>query len=90
MTGDLIGAEALKLRTWLYVIEPLLGVIPGIESTVSRFGLGGLASGASGTTGFPTGAHLFGQVPAALLLASYALAVGIIGGALFRRRDLAG
>jgi ABC-2 type transport system permease protein len=83
-----VGAIVAALGV-LYVIEPLLSVIPAVESTVQRYGLGGLTSGASGTTGFPSDAHVFGQVPAALVLGSYALAVVVAGATLFRRRDLA-
>lgn len=83
-----VGAIVAALGV-LYVIEPLLSVIPGIEHTVQRYGLGGLTSGASGTTPFPTSAHIFGQIPAVLVLGSYALAVVIAGAVLFRRRDLA-
>ena len=72
----------------LYVIEPLLGFIPGIGSSVQKFGLGGLSSGASGTAGFPASTHLLGQVPAALTLAACALAVLLAGAILLRRRDI--
>jgi hypothetical protein len=70
-------------------MSSLLSVIPGIGGAVQRFGLGGLTSGASGTIGFPSNAHILGQVPAALLFGSYAFTVVIIGASLFRRRDLA-
>jgi ABC-2 type transport system permease protein len=73
----------------LYVLEPLLSVLPGTGDVVQRFGLGGLASGASGTSGFPSSAHLLGQAPAALILGAYALAVLIAGSTLFLRRDVA-
>jgi ABC-2 type transport system permease protein len=72
----------------LYILEPLLSVIPGVDGAVQRFGLGGLTSGASGTTGFPSDAHILGQVPAAIVLGSYALALVIVGALLFRRRDV--
>jgi ABC-2 type transport system permease protein len=83
-----VGAIVAALGV-LYVIEPLLSVIPGVEHTVQRYGLGGLTSGASGTTAFPTNAHILGQIPAALVLGSYALAVVFAGAMLFQRRDLA-
>jgi ABC-2 type transport system permease protein len=81
--GAIIAALGL-----LYVLEPLLSLMPGIDRVVPRFGLGGLASGADGVAGFPPGAHLLGQVPAALILAAYALAVLTAGAMTFRRRDL--
>jgi ABC-2 type transport system permease protein len=83
--GAIIAALGL-----LYVLEPLLSLVPGINGVVQRFGLAGLASGASGTTGFPPGGHILGQVPAALILAAYALAFFIAGTLAFRRRDLPG
>jgi ABC-2 type transport system permease protein len=72
----------------LYVAEPLLGFIPHAGAAVQTYGLGGLASGTTGTTGFPAGARLLGQVPAALVLAGYALAVLLAGAALLRQRDI--
>jgi ABC-2 type transport system permease protein len=82
-----VGAIVAALAV-LYVIEPLLSVMPGVSSVVQRFGLGGLTSGASGTTGVPSNAHILGQVPAGLVLGSYALAVVVVGAYFFRRRDL--
>ena len=73
----------------LYVAEPLLGFIPHAGTAVQTYGLGGLASGATGTTGFPASAHLLWQVPAALVFAAYALAFLVTGAALLRRRDIA-
>jgi ABC-2 type transport system permease protein len=81
--GAIIAALGL-----LYVLEPLLSLIPGIGSGAAEFGIGGLASGASGTAGFPSSAHLLGQAPAVALLGGYALAVLIAGTMLFRRRDI--
>jgi ABC-2 type transport system permease protein len=83
-----VGAVVTVLGL-LYVAEPLLGFIPHAGSAVQTYGLGGLASGATATTGFPAGAHLLGQVPAALVLAAYALAFLAVGAALLRRRDIA-
>jgi ABC-2 type transport system permease protein len=82
-----VGAIVTALGL-LYVLEPLLSVLPGSGDAVQRYGLGGLASGASGTSGFPSSAHLLGQAPAALILGAYALAVLIAGTTLFRRRDV--
>jgi hypothetical protein len=86
-TINQVGAIVAALGV-VYVIEPLLSVMPGVNSAVQRFGLGGLTSGASGTTGFPSNTHILGQVPAGLVLGSYALAVVIVGAYFFRRRDL--
>lgn len=72
----------------LYVAEPMLGFIPGLGGAIQKFGLGGLASGASGTTGFPAGANLLGQAAAILVLAAYPAAALLAGAALLRRRDI--
>lgn len=65
--GAMIAALGL-----LYLLEPLLSLIPGIGHGVQRLGVAGLAGGASGTTGFPSGAHLLGHTPATLILGAYA------------------
>ena len=83
-----VGAVVTVLGL-LYVAEPLLGFIPHAGAAVQTYGLGGLASGATATTGFPASAHLLGQVPAALVLAAYAVAFLVAGAALLRRRDIA-
>ena len=83
-----VGAVVTVLGL-LYVAEPLLGLIPHAGTAVQTYGLGGLASGATATTGFPASAHLLGQVPAALVFAAYALVFLVAGTALLRRRDIA-
>jgi ABC-2 type transport system permease protein len=83
-----VGAIVVALGG-LYILEPLLSVIPGVGGAVQRFGLGGVTSGASGTTGFPSNAHILGQVPAGMVLGSYVLVVVTVGALFFRRRDLA-
>ena len=84
-----VGAVVTVLGL-LYVAEPLLAFIPHAGAAVQTYGLGGLASGATATTGFPASAHLLGQVPAALVFAAYALVLLVAGAALLRRRDIAG
>lgn len=76
-----------------YVLAPLLGALPGIGGAIQRFGPTTLSSSAAGATatginGFLSSTHVLGQVPAALVLASYALAVAVAGAILFRQRDL--
>jgi ABC-2 type transport system permease protein len=83
-----VGAVIAALGL-LYVAEPLLSVLPGIGHAVQRFGPAGLVSGASGTSGFPSNAHLLGQRGAITVLVFYALVVVVVGSVLFRRRDLA-
>jgi hypothetical protein len=50
-----VGA-VIAVLSLLYVAEPLLGFIPHLGPAVQTYGLGGLASGATGTTGFPASA----------------------------------
>ncbi len=83
-----VGAVVTVLAL-LYVAEPLLGFIPGIGTAVQQYGLGGLASGAAGTTGYPATTHLLGQAPAAAVVAGYAAVAVVAGAALLRRRDIA-
>jgi ABC-2 type transport system permease protein len=82
-----VGAVVTVLG-FLYVLEPLVSLVPGVGRAVQRFGFGGLASGASGTTGFSSSTRLLGQAPAVLVLAAYACVVLIGGATLPRRRDL--
>lgn len=83
-----VGAIVAVLAL-LYIAEPLLGLLPGAGSAVQRYGLAGLASGATGTTGYPAATHLLGQGAAAVVLLGYAALVIAGGGTLLRRRDLA-
>ena len=82
-----VGA-IIALLSLLYVAEPLLRFIPRAGTAVQVYGLGGLASGATGTTGFPATTRLLAQAPATAVLASYALAVVLAGAALLRHRDI--
>jgi ABC-2 type transport system permease protein len=81
--GAIIAAFAL-----VYVIEPILTILPGVGNAAQTFGLGGLASAASRTTPLHAGAHILAQGSAVLLLAAYALAFLAAGAALLRRRDI--
>lgn len=72
----------------LYVAEPLLGFVPHVGPAVQEYGIGGLATGASGTTDVPVTSHLLAQAPAIAVLAGYALVTLLAGAALLRRRDI--
>jgi ABC-2 type transport system permease protein len=54
-----VGAIVVALM--LYALEPLLTFIPGVGDTVQRFGLGGLSSGASGTSALQSDVDILGQ-----------------------------
>jgi ABC-2 type transport system permease protein len=81
--GSIIAALAL-----LYVIEPVLTILPGISHAVQTYGLDGLSSAASASTPLESTAHVLSQAPALLLLAAYA-AVFLFGGTgVLRARDV--
>jgi ABC-2 type transport system permease protein len=82
-----VGAIVAALA-WVYALEPLLGVVPGIGDAVQTYGFGALSSGLSGTVAADPSADLLGQLPAGGLLAAYALVVVAAGTALLRRRDV--
>jgi ABC-2 type transport system permease protein len=82
-----VGAVVTVLAL-LYVAEPLLGFIPYAGPAIQRYGLGGLAPAATGTTGYPATTHRLGQAPAAALLAGYALIAVAAGAVLLRRRNI--
>jgi ABC-2 type transport system permease protein len=80
--GAIVGALA-----YVFVIEPLVGIIPGIDDAIHKFGFGGL-SDALAQTNTDTSTDLLGQVPAGLLFAAYAAIFVIAGILLMRRRDV--
>lgn len=78
--GAIIGALG-----WLFLVEPLLGIIPGFEDVVVRWFPGGVGNATAGTA---MNDDALGQVPAALVLAAYAALFLLAGLALFRQRDV--
>lgn len=89
--GAIISNQAAAITAvlaLLYIAEPLLGFIPHLGTAIQQYGLGGLAAAATRSAGFPAGAHLLGQLAAALILAGYATAALLAGAALLRRRDI--
>ncbi len=81
--GAIVTALAMA-----YVVEPLLGFIPGVGDAIQKFGLGGLSSGAIGATGLHEDVKLLGQVPDLLVLAAYAAVLLIAGAVVLRSRDV--
>src|SRR3954467_8497396 len=80
--GAIVGSVA-----YVFVIEPLIGIIPGIDDVVAKWGLGGLSDSlAAGTR--DSRADLFGQVPAGLVFAGYVVIFLVAGIYLMRRRDV--
>jgi ABC-2 type transport system permease protein len=83
-----VGAIVATLA-WLYALEPLLGVVPGIGDAVKTYGFGALSSGLSDTAAADPDADLLAQLPAAGMLALYAAALLVAGTVALRRRDIA-
>jgi ABC-2 type transport system permease protein len=83
-----VGAIVATLA-WLYALEPLLGLVPGLGDAIERYGFAALSSGLSDTAAADPNADLLAQLPAGLLLAAYAAILLAAGTALLRRRDIA-
>ena len=75
--GAIIG-----VLVWLFVLEGLVGLIPGLDEIVPKYGLNGVRAGLTGAEdggGGPDSLELLGQVPAGLVLAGY-VAVFMVAG----------
>jgi ABC-2 type transport system permease protein len=79
-----VGAIVGSL-VYIFVLENLLGIIPGVDDVVPKYGLGG-ASG--GLFGADDSGDLLGRVPAGLLFAGYVAVFLVAGLALMQRRDV--
>lgn len=80
--GALVGAFA-----WLFVVERLLGGVPGIGDAFARFGIFGALDAVDGLAA-DSGDDLLGQLPAGLLLVGYVVVLAAAGAQLLRRRDV--
>jgi ABC-2 type transport system permease protein len=80
--GAIVGALA-----YVFVIEPLVGIIPGIDDAIHKYGFGGLSDGLARTNGSDN-TDVLGQLPAGLLFAGYAAVFLVAGILLMRRRDV--
>jgi ABC-2 type transport system permease protein len=78
--GAIIGALG-----WLFLIEPLLGLIPGFEDVTTKWFPSGAANALAGTS---ETTDALGQVPAGLLLAAYAALFVAAGLYVLRDRDV--
>lgn len=81
-----VGA-LVAILAYLFVIEPLLTIVPAIADEVTRYGLGGVGSGLTGTSG-DTSQEILDQLPAGLLLLAYTAVFVAAGRAMLRRRDV--
>ena len=80
-----VGAIVVVLA-WVFVIENLLGIIPGgFGDGIKKYGLSGAGRSLARTA---SDATRIGQIPAGLLLLGYALVFVIAGTMVVRRRDV--
>jgi ABC-2 type transport system permease protein len=79
-----VGAIVGSL-VYLFVLENLLQIIPGVDDVLSKYGIGGVSSGLSGAD---EPSDLLGQLPAGLLFAGYCAIFIVVGIELMRRRDI--
>jgi ABC-2 type transport system permease protein len=78
--GAIIGS-----LVYLFVLENLLRIIPGVDDVLAKYGIGGVSSGVSS---IDDSSDLLGQVPAGLLFAAYCAIFVVAGIELMRRRDI--
>jgi len=78
--GAIIGALG-----WIFLIEPLLTLIPGFEDVITRWFPTGAANALAGTA---SSSDALDQVPAGLLLAVYAAIFVAAGLFILRDRDV--
>jgi ABC-2 type transport system permease protein len=78
--GAIIGALG-----WIFLIEPLLTLIPGFEDVITRWFPTGAANALAGTA---SSSDALDQLPAGLLLAAYAAIFVAAGAYVLRARDV--
>ncbi len=78
--GAIIGALG-----WIFLIEPLLTLIPGFEDVITRWFPTGAANALAGTA---SSSDALDQVPAGLLLVAYAAVFVAAGVYVLRDRDV--
>jgi ABC-2 type transport system permease protein len=69
-----------------FMLEDLIGLIPGIRDFLPEYGLGGVSRAIA--LGNPGNEDQLGQLPASLLLLAYVLVIFAAGVAVMRRRDV--
>ena len=80
--GAVVGALG-----FVFVLEPLVGIVPGISDAVTKYGLNGVSNGLSTVGGSPD-ADTLAQLPAGLLFAAYAAILLVLGTLALERRDV--
>ncbi|MDA0164149.1 ABC transporter permease [Solirubrobacter ginsenosidimutans] len=79
-----VGAIVGSL-VYLFVLENLLQIIPGLDDIIRKYGFGGVSSGLFGAD---DSSDLLGQLPAGLLFAAYAGIFVVAGILVIERRDV--
>jgi ABC-2 type transport system permease protein len=78
--GAIIG-----VLVWLFVLENLITLIPGVDDIVAKYGLNSIRAAAAGAE---EPSELLNQLPATLVLTGYVLLFMAGGLMLMRRRDI--
>ncbi len=86
LIGNQLGAIVGSLG-WLFLVENLLRIVPGLDDLVEKYGINGASNGLGNLESQNTG-EVLGQVGGGLLLAGYALAFLIAGLLVLRSRDV--
>jgi ABC-2 type transport system permease protein len=81
-----VGAIVGSL-VYLFVLENLLQIIPGLDDIIAKYGFGGLSNGLFGAD-TDSSSDVLGQLPAGLLLTGYAAILVIAGILVVQRRDV--
>ena len=71
-----------------FILEDLIGLIPGIRDVLPKYGLGGVSNSLAGVGDAISGEDTLSQPVAGLLLALYVLIIWAIGLVVMRRRDV--
>ena len=89
MIRNQVGA-IIGVLVWLFVLEGLVGLIPGLDEIVPKYGLNGVRAGLSGSEdggGGPSSSCSANSRPG-LILAGYVAVFMVAGLVLMRRRDI--
>jgi ABC-2 type transport system permease protein len=80
--GGIIGG-----LVYIFVVEPLLRLIPTVGDWIQKYGLDGTTSSLTATNGRDA-TNVLGQVPGGLLLLGYVAVLVVVGVVLTDRRDV--
>lgn len=78
--GAIIGS-----LVYLFVLENLLQIIPGVDDVLGKYGIGAVSGGLAD---FDESGDLLSQLPAGLLFAAYCAIFVVVGILLMRERDI--